>query len=71
MCDGKNRLKAEGEMLFFPEGGGKPTPKTDPIFLAAENWCVFTVIILIIRQGAIPFLDIPCVSQGLPHSAIE
>jgi hypothetical protein len=33
----------------FPEGKGEPSPETEPIFLAGENWRVFAITILIIR----------------------
>jgi hypothetical protein len=50
MCDGENRLKAQGAgMVPFPEGKGEPTPETESIFLAGENWRVFEITILIIK----------------------
>jgi hypothetical protein len=31
----------------FPEGKGEPSPETEPIFLAGENWRVLEITILI------------------------
>jgi len=38
-------------MVPFPEGKGEPTPETEPIFLAGENWRVLEITILIIRYA--------------------
>ena len=51
MCDGENRLKAGGGHGSLTEGKGEPTPETELIFLAGENWRVFAITILIIRQA--------------------
>jgi len=37
-------------MVPFPGGKGEPTPETEPIFLAGENWRVFVITILSTRQ---------------------
>ena len=66
MCDGKNRLKAGGGHGSLTEGKGEPTPETEPIFLAGENWRVFEINILIILhafhhsfEGASKFASYP------------
>ena len=51
MCDGENRLKAGGGHGSLTEGKGEPTPETEPIFLAGENWRVSEITNLIIRNG--------------------
>jgi hypothetical protein len=38
-------------MVPFPRGKGEPTPETEPIFHAGENWRVFGITNLIIRNG--------------------
>jgi len=50
MCDGDNRLKAGGGHGSLTEGKGEPTPETEPIFLAGENWRVLKITILIARH---------------------
>jgi len=49
LCDGENRLKARGGHGSLTGGKGEPSPETEPIFLAGENWHVLEITNLVIQ----------------------
>ena len=69
LCDGENRLKARSGHGSLTEGKGEPRPKTEPIFLAGENYRVFEITKLIIRQTSSH--GIGDASRVAPFSSIE